>query len=85
MALPGDPTQLLTASKNQVETLRAKLQDIDWGISAGHFPRDAVDDLKVAVDELRSRVWAIMTAYSGPDEPMPISRAYSGEKVEMAT
>lgn len=66
--------QVLQATQNQVQSLRQKLQDIDWGLTAGGFPRDAVEDLKVAVDDLRSRVWAIMTAYSSSDGVATLQR-----------
>ena len=74
MTSPSAPAEILQVSQNQVQALRQKLQDIDWGLTAGRFPRDAVEDLKVAVDDLRSRVWAIMTAYSGPDGMATLQR-----------
>jgi len=74
MPCPAAHAEILQMSPNQVQALRQKLQDIDWGLTAGRFPRDAVEELKVAVDDLRSRVWAIMTAYSSSEGVATLQR-----------
>jgi hypothetical protein len=54
--------------ENPVRSIRATLQAIDGQLSRPGLPREAVEDVKRAVDDLRLRVWANMTA-SGATNP----------------
>lgn len=54
--------------ENPVPSIRASLQAIDRQLARPGLPRDAVEDVKRAVDDLRLRVWANMTA-SGAADP----------------
>ena len=53
---------------NPVPSIRASLQAIDGQLARPGLSRDAVEDVKRAVDELRLRVWANLTA-SGATDP----------------
>ena len=53
---------------NPVPSIRATLQAIDGQLARPGLPRDVVEDVKRAVDDLRLRVWANMTA-SGATDP----------------
>lgn len=67
----------------QVTTLRAYVRDLDYSLTEGHIPPAGMEDLKTAVDELRTRVWAIMTAASSPDAPGVMQRFRLRRAMEM--
>ena len=52
---------------NPVPSIRATLQAVEAQLATPGLPRDAVEDVKRAVDDLRLRVWANLTASSGAD------------------
>lgn len=64
----------MTTPQVQIEALRAYVRDLDHSLTEGRIPPQGLDDLKTAVDELRSRVWAIMTAAASPDGPQVLER-----------
>lgn len=64
----------MTTPQVQIEALRAYVRDLDHSLTEGRIPAQGLDDLKTAVDELRSRVWAIMTAAASPDGPQVLER-----------
>ena len=53
---------------NPVPSIRATLQAVEAQLAAPGLPRDAMEDVKRAVDDLRLRVWANLTA-SGATDP----------------
>ena len=53
---------------NPNRSIRATLQALDGQVSRPGLPRDAVEDVKRAVDDLRLRVWANLAA-SGATDP----------------
>jgi hypothetical protein len=52
---------------NPVSSIRATLQAVEAQLATPGLPRDAVEDVKLAVDDLRLRVWANLTASSAAD------------------
>jgi hypothetical protein len=52
---------------NPVSSIRATLQAVEAQMATPGLPRDAVEDVKLAVDDLRLRVWANLTASSASD------------------
>lgn len=54
--------------KVSVASIRATLQAVQTQVSQPGLPREAVEDVKRAVDDLRLRVWANLTA-SGAADP----------------
>ena len=56
----------LTAEK-PITSIRATLQAVEAQVAAPGLPREAVEDVKRAVDDLRLRVWANLTAAGAPD------------------
>lgn len=50
-----------------VVTLRSSLKTIDEQLGSGALSPDRVEDIKSAVDDIRFRLWGVMTA-AGPDE-----------------
>ncbi len=67
----------------QVAALRAHVRDLDYSLSEGRIPPAGLEDLKTAVDELRTRVWAVMTAASSPDAPGVMQRFRLRRAMEM--
>lgn len=63
--------------------VRAKIQDVDWILSSGRFPREGVEDLKGAVDELRNRLWALVTAAGAEDPSKILARFRARRAAEM--
>lgn len=64
----------MSSPQVQIAALRAYVRDLDHSLTEGRIPPEGMEDLKTAVDELRSRVWAIMTAASSPDGPGVMQR-----------
>ncbi len=54
MSEPGDSTH--------VTTLRATLQSIESQLAKGTLPPAGMEDLKSAVDEVRFRLWGVLTS-----------------------
>jgi hypothetical protein len=53
--------------ENPVPSIRATLQAVDAQLARPDLPRYAVEDVKRAVDDLRLRVWANLTASAATD------------------
>ena len=54
--------------ENPVPSIRATLQAVEAQLAKPGLPRGAMEDVKRAVDDLRLRVWANLTA-SGATDP----------------
>lgn len=63
--------------------VRAKIQDVDWILSSGRFPREGFLDLKSAVDDLRNRIWALVTAAGAEDPGQVLARFRARRAAEM--
>jgi hypothetical protein len=55
------------ALRNPLASLRLKLQAIDAELAGGELPPEALADLKSAVDDVRLRVWAALSAADSTD------------------
>jgi hypothetical protein len=70
-------------SDDVLSDVRAKIQDVDWILSSGRFPREGFLDLKSAVDELRNRIWALVTAAGAEDPAQVLARFRARRAAEM--
>ena len=52
---------------DQVSTFNATLQAIETRVASGEVPREAVADFKSSVDDLRLRLWGVLSAGSAND------------------
>ncbi len=55
------------SATSPVAGMRAKLQSIEARLSRGDIPLEGMEDVKSAVDEMRLRLWAVLTAASSGD------------------
>ncbi len=53
--------------QSRVSAMRATLQTIEAQIARGDLAIDGFEDLKSGIDDLRSRIWAIMAASQSGD------------------
>lgn len=53
--------------ENPVPALRAGLQAVEARLGRGDIPRQGLEDVKSAVDEMRLRLWAVLSASSSGD------------------
>jgi hypothetical protein len=56
-----------TAFAAQVASFNATLQAIEARVASGEVPREAVADFKSSVDDLRLRLWGVLSAGSAND------------------
>jgi hypothetical protein len=56
-----------TAFAAQVASFNATLQAIETRVASGEVPREAVADFKSSVDDLRLRLWGVLSAGSAND------------------
>lgn len=63
--------------------VRAKIQDVDWILSSGRFPPEGILDLKSAVDDLRNRIWALVTAANAEDAAQVLARLRARRAADM--
>ncbi|HXV90169.1 MAG TPA: hypothetical protein VD707_02310 [Gemmatimonadales bacterium] len=63
--------------------VRAKIQDVDWILSSGRFPAEGILDLKSAVDDLRNRIWALVTAAAAEDPAQVLARLRARRAADM--
>jgi hypothetical protein len=54
--------------ENPVPALRKELQAVEARLGRGDIPREGLEDVKSAVDEMRLRLWAVLSA-SGSGDP----------------
>ena len=55
------------AASDPVATLRESLRAIEGQLSRGVLPPDGMEDLKSAVDDVRLRLWGVLTAGNPED------------------
>jgi len=70
-------------TENPLAEVRAKIQDVDWILSSGRFPPEGMLDLKSAVDDLRNRIWALVTAAGAEEPPKVLARFRARRAAEM--
>lgn len=58
----------------ELQKMRAALQAIEQRLQAKAVPLSGVQDLKSGVDELRLRLWAILSASNNPDPASTLER-----------
>ncbi|HET7602659.1 MAG TPA: hypothetical protein VFK36_06540 [Gemmatimonadales bacterium] len=58
----------------ELQKMRAALQAIEQRLQAKSVPMSGVQDLKSGVDELRLRLWAILSASNNPDPQSTLER-----------
>lgn len=58
----------------ELQKMRAALQAIEQRLQAKSVPLSGVQDLKSGVDELRLRLWAILSASNNPDPESTLER-----------
>lgn len=63
--------------------MRAALQAIEQRLQAKSVPMSGVQDLKSGVDELRLRLWAILSASNNPDPASTLERFRLRRAVEI--
>ena len=54
--------------KEQVDNLKSTLQTIEGELAQREVPLEGLEDLKKAIDGIRTTVWALLTAAESPDE-----------------
>lgn len=54
--------------QDELERMRIILQDLEGRLEAGEVPPDGLPEFKSTVDEIRLRVWALLTA-AGAEAP----------------
>ncbi|HET7111211.1 MAG TPA: hypothetical protein VFI41_10070 [Gemmatimonadales bacterium] len=59
---------------DELQKMRAALQAIEQRLQAKSVPISGVQDLKSGVDELRLRLWAILSASNNPDPSSTLER-----------
>ena len=59
---------------NQVASIRLTLQAVEAQVGSGRIQKGALDDLKSAVDEIRLRIWAIMSAAAEKSDGLALER-----------
>ena len=62
------------ALASQVNSIRLTLQAVEAQVGNGKIQKGALDDLKSAVDEIRLRIWAIMSAAAEGSDGLALQR-----------
>ena len=62
------------ALASQVNSIRLTLQAVEAQVGSGKIQKGALDDLKSAVDEIRLRIWAIMSASAEGSDGLALQR-----------
>jgi hypothetical protein len=60
--------------EERVAVMRSTLQSIEAQLARGEIPPHGLEDLKAAVDDMRLRVWSILTAAAGDDYAASLER-----------
>lgn len=63
-----------SALASQVNSIRLTLQAVEAQVGNGKIQKGALEDLKSAVDEIRLRIWAIMSAAAEGSDGMALQR-----------
>jgi hypothetical protein len=64
---PEERTMDGYGGENPVAALRAGLQAVEARLGRGDIPREGLEDVKSAVDDMRLRLWAVLSAASSGD------------------
>lgn len=59
---------------SQVNSIRLTLQAVEAQVGSGRIQKGALDDLKSTVDEIRLRIWAIMSAAAEGSDGLALQR-----------
>jgi hypothetical protein len=59
---------------SQVNSIRLTLQAVEAQVGSGRIQKDALEELKSAVDEIRLRIWAIMSAAAEGSDGLALQR-----------
>jgi len=62
------------ALASQVNSIRLTLQAVEAQVGSGRIQKGALDDLKSSVDEIRLRIWAIMSAAAEGNDGLALER-----------
>ncbi len=62
-----DPTMPDASSIQPVVTLRSALRTVDAQLASGALAPERIEDVKSAIDEIRFRLWGVLTASSTAD------------------
>ncbi|HEU5217055.1 MAG TPA: hypothetical protein VFU23_00250 [Gemmatimonadales bacterium] len=62
------------ALSNEVNSIRLTLQAVEAQVGSGKIQKGALEDLKSAVDEIRLRIWAIMSAAAETSDGLALER-----------
>ena len=62
------------ALSSQVNSIRLTLQAVEAQVGGGKIQKGALDELKSAVDEIRLRIWAIMSAAAEGSDGLALER-----------
>jgi len=67
----------------ELQRMRAALQAIEQRLTSGTMPTAGIQDLKAGVDDLRLRLWAILSASNNPDPGSTLERFRLRRATEM--
>jgi hypothetical protein len=62
------------ALTSQVNSIRLTLEAVEDQVGSGKIQKGALDELKSAVDEIRLRIWAIMSAAAEGSDGLALER-----------
>lgn len=66
-----------------LKNMRAALEAIELRVTRGSVPETGLADLKSGIDDMRLRLWAIMSAANNPDPDGTIQRFRLRRAIEM--
>ena len=70
--------------RDRVTSMRLILQSIESELQRGKIPMEGLDDFKVAVDDLRLRVWSILAAATTGDPQAALERFRLRRAIELS-
>lgn len=73
------------ALASQVNSIRLTLQAVEAQVGSGKIQQGALDDLKSTVDEIRLRIWAIMSAAAEGSDGLALQRFRLRRAIEFCT
>lgn len=74
-----------TVVRQQVDSMRLTLQAVEMQLGSGGLHAAALDDLKSAVDDIRLRIWAIMSAAAEGNDGLAIERFRLRRGIDMCS
>jgi hypothetical protein len=66
--VPHFPEVVMASVQDELARMRRILQDLEARLDAGEVPPDGLPEFKSTVDEIRLRVWALLSA-AGAEAP----------------